>query len=256
MKALEIEGVTVTFPTARVPSLKEWVVRALRGRRRVDRFSAVRGVSLWVDRGECVGVIGSNGAGKSTLLRVAAGVIVPSEGYALVRGTVAPLIELGTGFDHELSGRENIYFNGALLGRSERAMREREAEIVAFSGLAEFIEIPLRAYSTGMIARLAFSIATAVDSDVVLLDEILSVGDSAFQQRCVERILGFRDRGCAMLLVSHDASAIAQLSDRVIWLDEGVKRMDGAPRDVIDAYLHHKGHESLRLARTEPVLEG
>lgn len=250
MKAIEFDGVTVRFPTTRIPFVKEWMVRKLRGTATADTFAALSDVSLDIERGECLGLIGFNGAGKSTLLRVAAGVINPSAGRAVVRGAVAPLIELGTGFDHELSGRENIFFNGALLGRSQRTMNARADEIIEFSGLGQFIDLPLRTYSTGMVARLAFSIATAVDAAVILLDEILAVGDATFRERCEERIRSFRERGCTILLVAHDLASIEKLCDRVVLLEEGRIVALGKPADVIRAYGERSGAPELRHDRS------
>lgn len=234
--AIEFREIGVDFPTLRIPSLKDWAIRRIRGSAESPRFHALRGVSLNVEPGRCVGLIGRNGAGKSTLLRVGAGIIGPSAGEAIIRGSVAPLIELGTGFDAELSGRENIYFNGALLGRSRAEVSRRIDEIIEFSGLGAFIDAPLRTYSTGMTARLAFSIATTVDAQLVLLDEILSVGDASFQQQCEERIQSFYKRGCTILLVSHDLAAIRRMCDEVVWLDHGEVRRAGPPDEVIDAY--------------------
>jgi ABC-type polysaccharide/polyol phosphate transport system ATPase subunit len=193
-------------------------------------------VNLKLGAGESIGIVGSNGAGKSTLLRVAAGIIQPSIGWSLTRGRVAPIIELGSGFDGELSGRENIVFNGALLGRSRRMLVERMDEIIDFSGLEGFIDAPLRTYSTGMVARLAFSIATAIEADLILLDEVLAVGDQAFTARCQERILGFYERGSAVMLVSHDLDAIELLCRQAVWLDHGVVRGAGATHEVVEAY--------------------
>lgn len=250
MKAIEFDGVTVRFPATRIPFVKEWFVRKLRGTAAVDTFAALSDVSLDIEHGECLGLIGSNGAGKSTLLRVAAGVITPSAGRAVVRGAVAPLIELGTGFDAELDGRENIFFNGALLGRSQGTMRARMDEIVEFSGLGQFIDLPLRTYSTGMVARLAFSIATAVDAAVVLLDEILAVGDASFRERCEERIRSFHQSGCTILLVSHDLASIEKLCDRVVFLEEGRIVALGNPSEVIRAYGERSGSYELRHDRS------
>jgi len=177
-----------------------------------------------------------NGAGKSTLLRVAAGIIVPSEGVAVRRGTVAPVMELGTGFEAELSGRENIFFNGALLGFSRPYMRARLDDIVAFSGIEPFIDAPLRTYSTGMVARLAFAVATAVEAETVLLDEILAVGDAAFRQQCVARIERFVRTGATVVVVSHDLEPLETLCSRALWVGEGRIVADGAAADVIARY--------------------
>jgi ABC-2 type transport system ATP-binding protein len=178
MNLLEIHGVTVRYPLQRTRSLKEFMIQHARGQARREEVTVLDNVSLTLGPGDSLGLIGANGAGKSTLLRVAAGIITPTEGSSLNRGMVAPIIELGTGFDGDLSGRENIFFNGALMGRARRQMEEKLEEIIDFAGIGEFIESPLRTYSTGMVARLAFSIATAIEADLVLLDEVLSVGDA------------------------------------------------------------------------------
>ena len=234
--AIEFREVSVGYPAHKVPTLKEWVVRTATGRRPDEFFWALRGISFEVNRGDTLGIIGRNGAGKSTLLRVAAGIIAPTRGEASTRGSVAPLIELGTGFDGELSGIENIFFNGALLGRSRQYMTRRLDEIVDFAGLGQSIDSPLRTYSTGMIARLAFAIATTIDADIVLLDEILSVGDAAFREKCDERIRGFRDGGSTILLVSHDLEAVHSLCSRAIWIADGTLRAAGRTDEVIAAY--------------------
>lgn len=236
MNAIEFRNVSVEYKRRRAATLKEYLVRGFRGHPAADAFSALRDLNLEIPQGQTLGIVGGNGAGKSTLLRVAAGVIVPTEGEAITRGVLAPLIELGTGFDLELSGRENIFFNGSLLGRSRAMMEQRLPEIVDFADLGEFIDAPIRTYSTGMVARLAFSIATAVDADVILLDEILSVGDSSFRERCEERIKRFYARGSTVILVSHDMGAITSLCERAIWLDHGRVRADGPSREVVETY--------------------
>jgi len=234
--SIEFVDVSVGYPTHKIPTLKEWVVRGMTGRRTDEYFWALRAVTFELNRGDALGIIGRNGAGKSTLLRVAAGIIQPTIGEVYARGSVAPLIELGTGFDGELSGVENIFFNGALLGRSRVYMTQRLPEIVDFAGLGALIDAPLRTYSTGMVARLAFAIATTIDADIVLLDEILSVGDASFRERCDERIRGFRAKGATIVLVSHDLESIRQLCSRVAWVDEGRIRCAGHAGEVIDAY--------------------
>jgi ABC-2 type transport system ATP-binding protein len=234
--SIELHAVAVGYPRHKIPTLKEWVVRGLTGKRPDEVFWALRDATLDVKRGEALGIIGRNGAGKSTLLRTAAGIIVPTEGEVLLRGSVAPLIELGTGFDGELSGIENIFFNGALLGRSRAYMTRRLDAIVDFAGLGAFIDAPLRTYSTGMVARLAFAIATTVDADVVLLDEILSVGDASFRERCDERIRHFHRSGATIVLVSHDLQSVRALCSRTAWIEQGILRLVGRTEDVIDAY--------------------
>lgn len=236
MNVIELDRVSVRFRERRIRSLKEAVIRRLTAHPRSGWFYSLRDVSLSIRHGEAAGIIGANGAGKSTLLRVAAGIIAPSDGVAVSRGTVAPVMELGTGFEAELSGRENIFFNGALLGFSRRYMRERVDEIVAFSGIEPFIDAPLRTYSTGMIARLAFAVATAVEAETILLDEILAVGDAAFRRECNARIERFVGRGATVVVVSHDLDPLESLCSRVIWMSGGQVIDDGAASEVIARY--------------------
>jgi ABC-type polysaccharide/polyol phosphate transport system ATPase subunit len=241
LNAIELRGVSVSYRSEKIRSLKELLVRGPRRRRPV--FHSLRDVTLTIGVGESVGIIGANGAGKSTLLRVAAGIIQPSEGEAVGRGSIVPLMELGSGFEAELSGRENIQFNGALLGRSRAQMRSQMDAIIAFSGLEQFVDAPLRTYSTGMVARLAFSIATAVDAETILLDEILAVGDAAFRERCDERIESFVREGRTVVLVSHETEAVMKLCRRTLWLSHGEIVGDGPSEDVVREY------ESQRAAR-------
>jgi len=234
MIRVELDNVSVRYPAQRIPSLKEWVVRArATWPAAVD---ALRGVTLSVAAGEAFGIIGGNGAGKSTLLRVIAGIIPPSRGEVVTRGVLAPIIELGTGFDGELSGRENVFFNGSLLGRSRAFMTRCEEEIIDFSGLAPHIDAPLRTYSTGMVARLAFAIATTIDAEIVLLDEVLAVGDASFREKCSERIKGFHSNGATIVFVSHDLDSVRDLCSRAAWVEKGEVRTIGTAEDVIAAY--------------------
>lgn len=238
MNCVDFHGVGVSYPSQRIPSLKEWLVR--RGNVRAEPVNALRDVTFSVGIGDSFGIIGGNGAGKSTLVRVAAGIIHPSTGEVTTRGVVAPIIELGTGFEADLSGRENIFFNGALLGRSRAFMKRVIDEIVDFADIgAEFIDAPLRTYSTGMVARVAFAIATTIEADLVLLDEVLAVGDVAFRERCYARIREFHARGASIVLVSHDMTAVANLCQRAVWLDHGRMRGLGDTKEVIDAYLQN-----------------
>ncbi len=234
MNRVELRDVSVRYPSQRIPTLKEWVVRSRAAR--PAAVDALRGVTLSVEAGEAFGIIGSNGAGKSTLLRVIAGIIPPSRGEVVTRGALAPIIELGTGFDGELSGRENVFFNGSLLGRSRAFMKRCEAEIIEFSGLTPHIDAPLRTYSTGMVARLAFAIATTIDAEIVLLDEVLAVGDAAFREKCSERISGFHSNGATIVFVSHDLSSVRDLCSRAAWVEKGEVRAIGATEEVIAAY--------------------
>ena len=201
-----------------------------------ESIPAVQDVSFRVGHGEAVGLIGSNGSGKSTLLKIVAGILKPTSGRLEVKGRVAALIELGAGFHPEISGRENIYINGAVLGLSRREIDERYDSIVEFSGLANFIDEPVKNYSSGMYVRLGFAVAIHTDPDVLMVDEVLSVGDEAFAHRCLRRIQEFLARGRTLLLVSHSLDLIEMVCDRAIWLEKGKLRLDGHPRRVIDAY--------------------
>ena len=234
MNRIEYRDVGVRYPVQRISSLKEWIVRAKAARPPVA--DALRDVTLSIEAGEAFGIIGGNGAGKSTLLRVTAGIIPPTRGEAITRGRLAPIIELGTGFEGELSGRENIFFNGALLGRSRKYMKKVADEIIDFSGIAASIDAPLRTYSTGMVARLAFAVATTIDADIVLLDEVLAVGDAEFRERCETRIRNFHANGATLLLVSHDMQAIRSLCTRAAWVEKGTLKMVGDANDVVAAY--------------------
>jgi len=225
------------YSEGRIATLKEWIIRRATngsGHHRVIR--ALDGVSFSVTRGQAIGVIGRNGAGKSTLLRIAAGILQPSAGVSTVRGRIAPVIELGFGFEQELTGRENIIFNGALLGRSYEEMNRSMDEIVEFAELDAFIDQPIRTYSTGMVARLAFAIATTVDAQVLLLDEVLSVGDERFKRKCHQRMDEFRASGVTILFVSHDLGSVESLCDRALWVADGKIAAAGDTPTVVDAY--------------------
>ena len=236
MNVIELQGVRVRYRDKRIRSLKEAVIRSLTAHQKTGYVYSLHDVSTTIRHGEAVGIIGANGAGKSTLLRVAAGIIRPSEGVAIRRGAIAPVLELGTGFEAELSGRENIYFNGALLGFSRSFMRSRLDEIIAFAGLEPVIDVPLRTYSTGMIARLAFAVATAIDAQTLLLDEILAVGDAAFQVHCQARIARFVSSGATIVLVSHDLATIETMCSRALWLAHGRIVADGPAAEVVALY--------------------
>jgi homopolymeric O-antigen transport system ATP-binding protein len=208
----------------------------LRAMRRRRPFLALSGVSLEIGRGECVSLIGRNGAGKSTTLGLIAGVLRPSSGTVETAGRICPLLELGAGFNSELTGRENIVLNGILLGLTRREVASRTEEIIAFSELGEFVNAPLRTYSSGMIARLGFSVAVHLDPDILLVDEVLAVGDEKFRQKCLRRMQQFRERGTTMVMVTHDLGTVEKISDRVM-LFEGGRLLDvGEPARVIAAY--------------------
>jgi ABC-type polysaccharide/polyol phosphate transport system ATPase subunit len=236
MNVIELEDVTVRYREKKIRSLKEALVRSVTSHPRAGFFYGLDEVSLSIRHGEAVGIVGGNGAGKSTLLRVAAGIIPPSAGVAISRGTMAPVMELGTGFEAELSGRENIFFNGALLGFSRAYMRSRADDIIAFSGIETFIDAPLRTYSTGMVARLAFAVATAIDAETILLDELLAVGDATFRGQCNARIERFVRDGATVVVVSHDLEPLAGLCSRAVWVSGGRIQADGNAADVIGSY--------------------
>jgi len=236
--AIAVENVTQRYRVIqeRPDTLRELFTRFFRHQAEVYEFEAVRNVSFTVSRGEMVGIIGRNGSGKSTLLKVVAGVYRPSAGKVRVAGTIAPLIELGAGFHGELTGRENILINGLILGYSKAEMIAREQKIIEFSEIGDFIDVPVKQYSSGMYMRLAFAVATEVDPDILLIDEILAVGDFAFQQKCKERLRSFRERGKTILFVTHSADDLVTLCDRAILLDQGVMMFDGPPKKALETY--------------------
>jgi ABC-2 type transport system ATP-binding protein/lipopolysaccharide transport system ATP-binding protein len=235
---ISLEDIVVQYraPTERFATFKEYAIRLLQGRVKHAEFLAVDHVSMDIFPGETFGVIGQNGAGKSTLLKVIARVLPPTKGRALVRGWVAPLLELGAGFHMELTGRENVYLNGAILGFNHNEMDALFAQVVNFSELGDFIEAPLRTYSSGMLARLGFAVATVERPDVLLVDEILGVGDEGFQEKSANRIASFREQGTTIVLVSHGLDKVRDMCQRVAWLERGKLKMIGTPDSVVDAY--------------------
>jgi|HubBroStandDraft_3_1064219.scaffolds.fasta_scaffold05466_1 ABC-2 type transport system ATP-binding protein len=238
---IELRGVSLCYRLAkqRVPSLKEYAIHFMKGALAYEKLWALREIDFVVRRGETVGIIGRNGAGKSTLLKVISQVLKPTVGQADIHGTVAPILELGTGFDPELTGFENIYLNALLLGRSRREVADQIEEIVEFSGLGDFVRSPIRNYSTGMLARLGFAIATAWLPDILILDEVLAVGDASFTHKCEERLRRFHDAGTTVLMVSHNAAAVRSNCARCIWLDAGRLRADGPADEVLRRYEGH-----------------
>ncbi len=237
---ISVDHVSMTFRinTSRTSSLKEWFIAKVKGRLRYEDFNALRDVSFEVAPGEVVGILGRNGAGKSTLLKVISGIYRPSAGRVVTRGRIAPMLELGSGFDYELSGRDNIFLNGAILGFDEKFLKDRYDEIVAFSELAEFIEQPIKTYSSGMVMRLAFAVATLVEPEILIEDEILSVGDAAFQKKSHARMMEMMAGGTTVLMVSHNIDQIRELCSRAIWLDHGGLRMQGETGEVCGAYMN------------------
>jgi len=234
---IEVSDVSMRFRmnTDRISSLKEFVTTALRGKLQYEEFTALNHVSFDVKKGETFGLIGHNGAGKSTVLKVISGILKPTEGHVSCHGNVVPMLELGSGFDMELTGKENIYLNGAILGYSEEFLREKYDEIAGFSELGKFLDMPIRNYSSGMLARLAFSIATVVHPEILIVDEILSVGDAAFQEKSRRRMMEMMGGGTTVLFVSHSLPQIRQMCNKVIWLENGLVKMAGPAEEVCDA---------------------
>lgn len=235
---IEVSNVTMRFRmnSDRIMSLKEFVTTALRGKLVYQEFTALDHVSFKVKKGETLGLIGRNGAGKSTVLKIISGILKPTEGSVVSHGNVVPMLELGSGFDMDLTGRENIFLNGAILGYSEEFLLEKYDEIVDFSELGGFIETPIRNYSSGMLARLAFSIATVVKPEILIVDEILSVGDAAFQEKSRARMMELMGGGTTVLFVSHSIEQIREMCRRVVWLEQGKVRMMGEAGEVCDVY--------------------
>lgn len=230
-------GVRYRVPSERVHTFKEYLIRRLQGRIKPREFWALHHLNLEALPGEVLGVIGHNGAGKSTLLKLIARVLRPSYGRVIVRGQVAPLLEFGAGFHPELTGRENVFLNGALLGFTRQEMEEKFDRIVDFAELWDFIDMPMRTYSSGMYARLGFAVATDVEPDILLIDEVLAVGDEAFQRKSSERIKTFQNQGATIILVSHNMVSVQAMCHRVAWLDHGELQLVGPADEVIQAYL-------------------
>ena len=237
---VEVNDVSMHFrmPGDRINSLKEYAVQLLSRKLKYNEFIALDHVSFTVNKGEVVGLIGHNGAGKSTILKVISGILKPTSGTVKTNGNIVPMLELGSGFDMELTGKENIFLNGAILGYSEEFLLEKYQEIVDFSELGQFINIPIRNYSSGMLARLAFSVAAVVDPEILIVDEVLSVGDSSFQEKSKNRMLELMGGGTTVLFVSHSIPQIRDICDRVVWLDHGKVKMIGSAEEVCDAYEH------------------
>jgi len=236
--AIRVENVTQRFRVIheRPDTIRALFSKLFRHELNYYDFEAVSNVSFSVHRGEMLGIIGRNGSGKSTLLKIIAGIYTPSAGRVEVRGSIAPLIELGAGMHPELTGRENILLNGLLMGYSKREMNEREAKIIEFAEIGDFIDTPLKQYSSGMYMRLAFSVATEIDPEVLVIDEILAVGDSGFQQKCFQRLRRFQEAGKTILLVTHSLQQVTESCDRAIVMDKGRMLIDGRPGDAVELY--------------------
>ena len=235
---VDIRDVSVSYKLAgdNIMSLKEYAISFVKRKLTTDLFWALKDVSFEVQKGDVVGIVGRNGAGKSTLLKIVSGIQKPAEGEVKLGGRVVPMLELGAGFDFELTGRENIYLNGAVLGYSKEFLDAKYDEIVSFAELEQFMSTPVRNYSSGMIARLAFSIASMIDPDILIVDEVLSVGDAAFRKRCNQRMNELLSGGTTLIFVSHSNSEVRSLCKNAIWLDHGEIRMSGTSDEVCRAY--------------------
>ena len=236
---IDVDNVTVRFNLAnqKVDNIKEYFVKMMKRELMFQEFLALQDISFQVRQGEAWGLIGTNGSGKSTMLKAISGILKPYKGSVKVNGTVAPLIELGAGFDQELTARENIFLNGCVLGHTEKFMKEHFDEIVEFAELHKFLDSPIKNYSSGMKARLGFSVATMVKPEILIVDEILAVGDYKFRQKCEQRMTEMLSGGTTLLYVSHNINEVKRLCDHAIWIDKGIARMQGDVNEVCDAYM-------------------
>ena len=238
--AIEVKNVTIKFNMAKekVDSIKEYILKFIKKQLFFEEFTALNDVSFDVKKGEVFGIIGLNGCGKSTILKIISGIYSPSKGSVKVNGSIAPLIELGAGFDMDLTARENIYLNGSVLGYSKNYIDSKFDEIVDFTELHQFIDVPMKNYSSGMVARIGFAIATITDPDILIVDEILSVGDFLFQQKCEQRINELMKNGTTILIVSHSIDQIKRLCNRVMWLKSGQVVKIGETQEICNEYSH------------------
>jgi ABC-2 type transport system ATP-binding protein len=236
--AVEINQVTMRFNMSKdkVDSIKEYMIRLMKRQLFFEEFLALKDVSVTIEKGDVFGIVGLNGSGKSTLLKVISGILKPSKGSVKTYGTISPMIELGAGFDLDLTARENVFLNGSVLGYSRRQMKEKFDEIIEFAELRNFVDVAVKNYSSGMMARLGFAIATCTKPEILIVDEILSVGDFLFQEKCEKRIRDLMDGGTTVLIVSHSIEQIERLCKHVLWLDHGNMKMLGDTQTVCDAY--------------------
>ena len=236
--AVEVKNVTMEFNMSKekVDSIKEYFIKLVKRELHFEQFLALKDVSDTIEQGDVFGIVGLNGSGKSTLLKVISGILKPTKGTVKTVGTISPMIELGAGFDMDLTARENIFLNGSVLGYSKQMMEEKFDEILEFSELQPFVDVAVKNYSSGMVARLAFAIATITKPDILIVDEILAVGDFLFQQKCEKRIREMMDRGTTVIIVSHTIEQIERLCKHVLWLEHGNMKMLGDTKTVCDAY--------------------
>lgn len=236
---IRVDHVSMVFNIAnqQLNSLKEYLIALVRRQLFFKEFKALEDIDITINRGDVYGIVGTNGSGKSTLLKIIAGVLEPTEGTCTINGTIAPLIELGAGFDHELTARENVYLNGALLGYSKQFIDNQFDSIVDFAEVRDFIDMPLKNYSSGMVARIAFAIATATTPDILVVDEALSVGDFKFQEKCEARINDLvENHGTTLLFVSHSIEQVERVCKQAVWIEKGHMRMQGSVEEVCEAY--------------------
>ena len=236
---IRVDHVSMVFNIAnqQLNSLKEYLIALARRQLFFKEFKALEDIDITINRGDVYGIVGTNGSGKSTLLKIIAGVLEPTEGSCAINGTIAPLIELGAGFDHELTARENVYLNGALLGYSKHFIDEQFDSIVDFAEVGDFIDMPLKNYSSGMVARIAFAIATATTPDILVVDEALSVGDFKFQEKCEARISDLvENHSTTLLFVSHSIEQVERVCKKAVWIEKGHMRMQGSVEEVCEAY--------------------
>lgn len=242
MDIIQVQNISMKFNLMeeKIDTLKEYVIKLIKGKLFYNEFIALKDVSFNVEKGEILGIIGFNGAGKSTLLKILAGVLKPSAGKVVVNGNVAPLIEVGAGFDPELTAKENIFLNGAILGHSRKFLREHFNEIIEFAELSRFVNVPVKNFSSGMYARLGFAIATVTNPDILIVDEVLSVGDYLFQEKCERRIQEMITKGTTIILVSHDITLIERVCTKVLWIDKGMKKDFGETLKLCNEYKNHR----------------
>lgn len=245
-----LDNVSVRYRAAgeKIGTFKEYIIRLLKRQVKFKEFSALNNINLQVMQGETVGVVGRNGAGKSTLLKVISRVLIPTEGRVRLKGRVSPLLELGGGFHPELTGMENIFLNGTLLGHNREEIETHLGEIIEFAELGDFINSPIRTYSSGMVARLGFSISTTWTPDILIIDEVLSVGDENFRNKSAMRMAQFRENGTATLLVSHNLKSIEALCTRAVWLEHGEIKAEGGVSDIVQAYRQSQNSASKEIS--------